>query len=99
MAIRYEKIQPGMTLYDRHRYKMGNTTMSTLGEWKVKILELVPDKRAAKVSWNGNPSTVWYEHSLKKLYDWGMNDEGVEVKRGMMGSIISVKRVKKVKVG
>ena len=94
MAIKFEKIQPGMTLYDRHREKMGNTTISTIGEWAVKVLSVSPTEREAVVSWNGNPREVWFEHELRRLYDWSMNDPGVEVVRGIWDSVRSVKRPK-----
>jgi hypothetical protein len=68
MAIKYEKLQPGMTLFDVHSYRMGNTTMRELGSWTVKIIELHPEIRAATVSWNGNAPRKWHHAELKRLY-------------------------------
>lgn len=68
MAIKFEKIQPGMTLWDRHRVKMGNTTMSRLGEWRVEIFSVDAMSRTAVVRWNHNAPSVWGERQLAKLY-------------------------------
>lgn len=79
MAIKFEKIQPGMRLYDRHRERMGNTNMRTLGEWPVKVIEVDAERRRALVSWNGNKPTWCYAAWLSKLSDWSMHDKSVAV--------------------
>jgi hypothetical protein len=68
MAIKFEKIQPGMTLFDIHSERMGNTTMRELGKWDVYIVSVDPTTRSAIVKWNGNPPKRWYERALTKLY-------------------------------
>ena len=68
MAIKFEKIEPGMTLLDIHREKMGNTTMSEWGLWEVKVLAVDREKRSAVVSWNSNPARIWYAKQLERLY-------------------------------
>lgn len=68
MAIKFEKIEPGMTLLDIHRTKMGNTTMTELGLWKVQIVSVDRDQRTAVVSWNGNPQRTWSARELERLY-------------------------------
>lgn len=68
MSIKFEKIKAGDTLYDNHRTKMGHTTMSCMGEWSVKILEVDTIERTALVSWNHNKATTWYEYQLTRLY-------------------------------
>lgn len=65
--MKFEKIKPGMTLYDVGRHKMGNTTMSTVGVWHVLVISVDADTRSAMVSWNTNPPRRMYEHSIKKL--------------------------------
>jgi hypothetical protein len=67
MAIKFEKITAGMTLFDIHSYKMGNMSMRQLGKWDVKVISIDSDKRTALVSWNGNRPEVWSEHKLKRL--------------------------------
>ncbi len=68
MAIKFEKIEPGMELLDIHRYQMGNTTVREWGKWPVKIKSVDKEKRCAVVSWNGNPDERWYARDLQKLY-------------------------------
>jgi len=67
VAIKFEKLQPGMVLYDRHRERMGNTTMSRMGEWRVRVISIDAERRQAVVSWNGSPPKVWYERQLCRL--------------------------------
>lgn len=76
MAIKFDLIEPGMTLLDIHSEKMGNTTMSELGSWPVKIISVDKLKRTAVASWNGNPPETWYARDLQRLYR-----EGKEPKR------------------
>lgn len=92
MAIKFEKIQAGMTLYDRHRERMGNTTIRSLCEWSVEVISVDAASRTARASWNGNPEETWSERDLRGLHTWSMYDEGAEVVRGMMNSVVSVKR-------
>jgi hypothetical protein len=68
MAITFEKIQAGMTLWQRGRQKMGNTTMSRAAEWPVYVKSVDAVERTAIVSWNGNPEQRWFEHQMKRLY-------------------------------
>lgn len=74
MAIKFEKIQPGMTLYDRHRERAGNTTMTRLGEWRVIIVSVDAATRTAVASWNGNAPGVWHARRLEKLFSWSLRD-------------------------
>jgi hypothetical protein len=75
MAIKFEKIQAGMTLWSRGRTKMGNTTMTRMAEWPVYIREVYPETRSALVSWNGNGPTKWYEAQLRRLYAKRMKEK------------------------
>ena len=68
MAIKFEKITPGMVLLDIHREKMGNTTMSEWGLWKVKVISVDRAARTASVSWNTNPAQTWEARRLERLY-------------------------------
>ena len=97
MAIKFEKIQPGMTLYDRHSHRLGNTTLRTIGEWRVDVLEVNTDARSALVSWNGNRAETWHAGRLCRLFDWSMDDkEKAEVVLGVWGSVIKVTKKKRV---
>lgn len=95
MAIKFADIASGMTLYDRHRHKMGNTTMTDLGEWPVKILSV--DQFGAEVVWNGNSHrpSFWPRRRLERLYTWSMYDpdEAVVEKSEMLGRVIRVRRL------
>lgn len=98
--IKFEKIQPGMTLYDRHAYKMGNTTMRTLGQWTVSIIDVDPETQSANVRWNGNSPRRWPRHSLEKLYVWSMYDaaelerRGYELEKNCIGQTRLIRKAK-----
>lgn len=68
MAIKFEKIEVGMRLFNIHRTTMGNTTMTELGCWEVEIVSVDRIKRTAKVCWNSNPAEEWSASQLNKLY-------------------------------
>lgn len=59
------KLKPGQILYDKHKYKMGNTNISTWGLWHVKVLEVHEDYIVA--SWNGNRPEKMYSQRVSKL--------------------------------
>lgn len=65
--MKFEKVQPGMVLYDVHSYQMGNTTMRSMGCWAVRIISIDVEKRQALASWNGNPPRLYFERDLKRL--------------------------------
>jgi hypothetical protein len=62
----FDKLKPGMTLYDVHSHQMGNTTMRSIGIWNVQVLEVNED-RTILASWNGNKPATMYERDWKKL--------------------------------
>lgn len=89
MAIKFERLQTGRTYYERHREKMGNTTMSKLGEWSVHIKEIDAVKETALVSWNGNRPEKWHRRELERLFDWSMYDSReAEMTRGGFGNAV-----------
>lgn len=67
--MKFEKIQPGMVLYDVHSYKMGNTTRSSVGVWEVRVISVDQETRTAMVNWNGNAPKKYREKQLSKLRD------------------------------
>lgn len=67
--MKFEKITPGMVLYDVHSYRMGNTTTRSLGTWTVKVLEVDAETRSARVSWNGNTPQWYSERQFASLKD------------------------------
>lgn len=90
--MKIDKLQPRMILYDRHKERMGNTTMRTLGEWRVIVLEVYPKALVpyAIVSWNGNRPERYYAHDVAKLKTWSQYDECAEVHKGSL-CVYSVK--------
>ena len=68
MAIKFDKIEPGMILLDIHRESMGNTTLREWGLWKVKIISVDRGNRTAVVSWNGNAPQTWSVRQLERLH-------------------------------
>jgi hypothetical protein len=97
MAIKFEKITAGMTLYDRHSYQMGNTTLRSIGEWVVRILEIDREQRRALVSWNGNTPEWRHASYVEALSPWSMHDKGVaELTKGMLtGQVVRVRKLTK----
>lgn len=69
MAIKFEKIQAGMTLWSRAKVQQGNVKgLKRMGEWSVHVKEVDALNRRATVSWNGNVPEVWGEYRLTRLF-------------------------------
>ena len=64
--MKFEKLQPGMVVYDVHRHKMGNTTISTVGVWRVRIVSVDHERQRVTASWNGNPARTFYPRDVAK---------------------------------
>lgn len=77
--MKFEKIKPGMELYDVHSYKMGNTTMRSIGVWTVRVVSVDAERRSAICSWNGNKPEYYSESRLAKLKD----KEPILIKAGL----------------
>lgn len=58
--MKISDLKPGQILFDVHSHRMGNTTMRTLGVWRVLVKEVDPEGRSFKASWNGNPAETKY---------------------------------------
>lgn len=61
-----KKLAPGMTVYDVHSTKMGNTTISSVGVWFVKIVSVDVENRTVVASWNSNAPRKYYPKSWSK---------------------------------
>lgn len=61
--MKIEQLKPGMVVYDVHSYRMGNTTVRSMGCWAVKILEV--HERKVVASWNGNQPQTFYGPRFK----------------------------------
>ena len=64
--MKFEKLQPGMTVYDVHRRRMGNTTRSTVGVWKIYVVSVDHETKRVTASWNGNPAKTFFYGSVMK---------------------------------
>lgn len=65
--MKIEKMKAGMVVYDVHRYKMGNTTMSTVGIWHVYVKEVNCEQGYIVASWNGNAPEKIYRNAAEKF--------------------------------
>lgn len=69
MAIKFEKVEPGMVLFDCRRTKMGNTTLSEWSCWTVKIVSVDRKARTARVVWNScNPEETYTWRDIERLH-------------------------------
>lgn len=65
MAIKFEKIQDGMILYDvRKNTGFGRDKWNV---WPVKIVSVDKENRTVLASWNNNPPRIMYERTVTKL--------------------------------
>ena len=60
------RLKPGQTVWDAHKYKMGNTRLFTWGTWPVYVHEVDPDGQWVRASWNGNPDERFYARRVAK---------------------------------
>jgi len=68
VAIKFEKIHPGMVLWSRGKSRQGRTTLVRFSEWRVVVNEVDSAGRRALVSWNGNAPEWWSEYRLTRLF-------------------------------
>lgn len=68
MAIKFEKIQAGMTLYSKSRGKMGNTTIRIDRVHPVHVVSVDIEKQSVLASWNGNPARTYPRRHAEKWY-------------------------------
>lgn len=66
MSIRFHLVEPGMTLYQKTRRRMGNTTLRCDATYTVQIIE--KDDKGCLVSWNGNTPRRMWKRDVEKLY-------------------------------
>lgn len=65
--MKFEKLEVGMVVYDVHSYRMGNTSVRSIGVWPVRIKEIDHEKRRVLASWNGNTPSWLYQCDIAKL--------------------------------
>lgn len=64
--MKFEKIQPGMKLYDVGTQKMGNTSVKTIAVWPVNVISVDPERRTVVASWNCNSPRTFTERVYSK---------------------------------
>ena len=57
--MRFDRLKPGMTVYDVRRTRMGNTNQSSIGVWAVKILEVDHEALTVRASWNSTAARIF----------------------------------------
>ena len=62
----FDKLQPGVVVYDVQKHRMGNTTMPTVSVYEVRIISADPEKQTVLASWNNNrPQTYRFSRWSK----------------------------------
>jgi hypothetical protein len=64
--MKIDKLQPGQIVYDVGRVKMGNTTISTVAVWNVRIVSVDVDAGTVVASWNSNPERKYYGREIRR---------------------------------
>ncbi len=67
MAIVFDTVKAGDTLYDVSRGKAGNSTMSRTNVWTVYVVSVDTVNSSAQVKWNGNPVKTYYRKQIERL--------------------------------
>lgn len=71
--IKFEKIQPGMNLYDVRKstdpFRRGKWDV-----WPVRVIEVDKERRRVFASWNGNQPQWMYERAVTKYRAKNPND-------------------------
>jgi hypothetical protein len=67
MAVKWETVKAGDTLYDVHKTAMGNTTMKRMGCWEVEIISIDHAAGVAVARWNGNRPETWARRRVERL--------------------------------
>lgn len=93
--MKIEKLKPGQIVYDVHRHKMGNTTLTSMGVWNVRIVEVNIEKQTVLASWNCNQEQTYYRGTWGK---WRAN-KPVLVKVGWAQRLATRAELKALKEG
>jgi hypothetical protein len=64
--MKFEKLRPGMVVYDVHKRQMGNIKISTVGVWSVRIISVDAENQRVTAVWNGNPAKTFPRHEAEK---------------------------------
>ncbi len=64
--VAFATLKVGDVVWDCHRTKMGNTNISKMGSWEVKIVSINTEEESVMASWNHNPPERFGRHAIKK---------------------------------
>ncbi len=67
MSVVWNTVKVGDVLWDSRREKMGNTTMSRLSSWPVRVISIDHEKGEAICSWNYNTPERYFKRSVERL--------------------------------
>jgi hypothetical protein len=62
--MKIEKLAPGMTVYDCHKYKTNGGT--NWGTWSIKIISVDVENGEVVAEWNNNKAQIFTEFHWKK---------------------------------
>lgn len=80
------KLKPGQIVYSVERRRMGNTTLTTISVYDVRIIEV--HERHVTASWNGNRPQDFYRHEIGH---WKVK-KPITVETGMWGQVRLARR-------
>lgn len=63
--MKFERVKAGDTVFHVGKTKMGNTTLSTVSIWEVRIIAVDPETRTVTASWNGNSQRRYTEGQIR----------------------------------
>ncbi len=64
--MKIENLKEDQIVYEVGRQKMGNTTISTVVVWEVRIVSVDLERRIVKARWNSNPTREYREMTWRK---------------------------------
>lgn len=65
--MKFDNLKVGMTLFDVHSVRMGNSSRRTVGVWPCYVKEIDITERRALISWNSNPAEWFSERRIDKF--------------------------------
>lgn len=98
MALKFEKLHPGMVIYSRGRERMGNTKMKTITQYASVVVAVDAEMRRVTVRFHGIEHSI-SEARLSRYFDWSMFDPAKAViETNTCGAITKVRRISGKKV-
>ena len=67
--MKFEKLKPGMVVFDLWRHKTEDSTISTISIVKVCIISIDPGARTATAYWNNNSARTYSESKISRWHE------------------------------